>query len=78
MPSAVWVNKGHRTPAAHKLVLSVHARLRAHGWTPANRKKAVPSVIDELHDTDPVYKKWKTKTLLWAYYRTVPLLIHPH
>jgi hypothetical protein len=73
MPSPVWVNKGRRTPVAHKLVLSVHARLRAHGWTRANRKKAVSSVIGELRDTNPAYKKWSVKTLIWAYYRVEPL-----
>ena len=77
MPLPVWASNGHRTPLAHKLVLSVNACLRAHGWTPVNRKKAVLSVIGELHDTDPAFKKWGVRTLLWAYYYVLPLPAPP-
>jgi hypothetical protein len=72
MPLPVWVSKGHRTVAGHKLVLSVNARLKAHRWTRDNRK-AVTNVIAELQNDDPAYRTWASDTLSWAYYRAEPL-----
>jgi hypothetical protein len=70
MPSARWARNGRRTPEGHKLVLSVKAGLKAHGW---DRRKAVQRSIAELRETDPAYKTDTEAALRSAYYQTAPL-----
>jgi predicted transcriptional regulator len=60
----VWTGKGHRTPAGHKLALSVNAGLEEHGWARGDRK-AVDRVIAELL---PTYRPRKFGALRQAYY----------
>jgi len=70
---ALWGNKNNRTVAGHKFLCSVDAGLKAHGWSPDDRKR-VRSVIAELRKNDLEYRRRSEDTLYAYYYRMRRLL----
>jgi hypothetical protein len=63
-----WTEKKHRGVESQKLMLSVEAALKAHGWR-RDRPKAVKLVIAELREKNPAYKIYDEGTLRAYYYR---------